>query len=747
MEASNTWGTDTQSFTITVIDLPDCPSGTLAYWSLDETSGSSYADTYDGHDASAPASAPAPDPGGVVNGCQDFDGTGDYLTVPDHADFDWAYDSSFSIEVWARFTNVGGQNKVFVGRDEDGGYPHWWLGANSSSGYANFNLLDTNHNGVACTGSVPLNDDQWHHLVAVRDESLDQNRLYVDGSLAAGQPYDYTAGFEASTQLDIAYMAYNHTPAYFYDGKLDEIAIYDRALTDVEISQHYINGLAGIGYCQLTTPQILSTPITTGTEGVLYSYDVDASGNPPPAYSLTTSPAGMTIDPDSGLIQWTPSASGGYDVAVMASNSEGDDTQEFTIDVGAAPSCPIGMTNYWPLDEQSGGGPYADVIGDADGTCTNCPTPTAGIVHGAQYFDGVGDEVNAADDDNYDWASDQSFTIAYWLHTTYSTAGNRVCVGRDDSGTNLHWWTGPNNDGYATFQLRDTNGNGISINGGPVLNDGEWHYFTAVRDESLDENRLYVDGEPVASNTHDYTAGFGSTVPLNIGFLNLSGHYRYQGDLDEISLYDRAVPAPEIKQNYLNGQAGYGACHLFAPLIVSEADTSATAGEAYQYDVDAAGNPAPSYLLLTAPEGMTIDPNTGVIDWLPMTLGFFDVSVGVANSQGVDDQSFTIHVNRPTGVPDEVPAQFFLAANHPNPFNPATTIRFGLPVAGHVELAIFNIQGQRITTLVDELMPQGQHETTWYGRDDRGNVMASGIYFYRIKSGRFIQTRKMTLLK
>jgi hypothetical protein len=87
-----------------------------------------------------------------------------------------------------------------------------------------------------------------------------------------------------------------------------------------------------------TPPVITSAPVTVGTVGKLYSYDVDASGYPPPAYALTIYPDGMTIDPATGLIQWTPVTTGGFDVEVMASNGLSPDAyQGFTINVSQPP--------------------------------------------------------------------------------------------------------------------------------------------------------------------------------------------------------------------------------------------------------------------------------------------------------------------------------------------------------------------------------------------------------------------------
>jgi hypothetical protein len=99
-----------------------------------------------------------------------------------------------------------------------------------------------------------------------------------------------------------------------------------------------------------------------------------------------------------------------------------------------------------------------------------------------------------------------------------------------------------------------------------------------------------------------------------------------------------------------------------------------------------------------------------------------------------------------TGVSDR-PDRWFLAENYPNPFNPATTIRFGLASPSHVELVIYNVLGGRVRTLDSRDYPAGEHALSWDGRDDRGRAVASGVYFYRLVAGDFDQARKMLLMR
>ena len=93
------------------------------------------------------------------------------------------------------------------------------------------------------------------------------------------------------------------------------------------------------------------------------------------------------------------------------------------------------------------------------------------------------------------------------------------------------------------------------------------------------------------------------------------------------------------------------------------------------------------------------------------------------------------------------PSEFSLSQNYPNPFNPATSIKFVLSKSGEVKIEVFNILGQRVRTLVDQHLKPGHMVVDWDGKDDGGEEVSSGIYFYRLKAGDFTQTRKMVLLK
>ena len=100
--------------------------------------------------------------------------------------------------------------------------------------------------------------------------------------------------------------------------------------------------------------------------------------------------------------------------------------------------------------------------------------------------------------------------------------------------------------------------------------------------------------------------------------------------------------------------------------------------------------------------------------------------------------------------PQSLPRQAVLRQNYPNPFNAQTTIRYTLPIgqARHrTTLSIYNVLGQEIRTLVDQVQPAGDHTVRWDGRDHRGRAVSTGVYFCRLQSGLLSESRKLVLLR
>jgi hypothetical protein len=103
----------------------------------------------------------------------------------------------------------------------------------------------------------------------------------------------------------------------------------------------------------------------------------------------------------------------------------------------------------------------------------------------------------------------------------------------------------------------------------------------------------------------------------------------------------------------------------------------------------------------------------------------------------VSSQSTGITINN-----GEIPSTYSLEQNYPNPFNPETNIKFGLPKSGNVKLAVYDISGKEVAVLLNEFKQAGSYTFNF-----NGSKLSSGVYFYRIISENFIETKRMILVK
>ncbi len=144
--------------------------------------------------------------------------------------------------------------------------------------------------------------------------------------------------------------------------------------------------------------------------------------------------------------------------------------------------------------------------------------------------------------------------------------------------------------------------------------------------------------------------------------------------------------------------------------------------------------------------------NTGSWTWIvnePISeLCLIRVYAPISDLSDESDNVFTIDViNGVARMSENIPTEFSLQQNYPNPFNPVTRIQYNLPVRSEVRFEIYNTLGTKIATLVNDTQSAGAYMLTWNGKDDLGKQMPSGLYFYRISTEGFNQTRRMMLMK
>ena len=219
------------------VDGPVCTTdmtGAIAYWNLDEVNVTTFDDSITTNDGTCDGdTCPEYIPGTTAGGQFFIDTDGDFIAVPSAPIFDSTAAADFSVGAWVKTTQDCSGNKVFTGRyHQNNG--SWWIGCvpgDPGEGLAAFSLRDSASITYKAVGTSKINDGRWHYIVGVRSAATDQNHIYVDG----GSPENtvttpgYSGTFSSGTAVTIG--AYEADPYYYFNGTLDEVAIFNTALT------------------------------------------------------------------------------------------------------------------------------------------------------------------------------------------------------------------------------------------------------------------------------------------------------------------------------------------------------------------------------------------------------------------------------------------------------------------------------------------------------------------------------------
>ncbi|MCK5052372.1 MAG: T9SS type A sorting domain-containing protein [Candidatus Cloacimonetes bacterium] len=155
---------------------------------------------------------------------------------------------------------------------------------------------------------------------------------------------------------------------------------------------------------------------------------------------------------------------------------------------------------------------------------------------------------------------------------------------------------------------------------------------------------------------------------------------------------------------------------------------------------------------------MTVNPDAAGFYEIEILPGTFDVTAildgydpdmvaGVVVDEGATTSDVDLVLEAIVGADDEVVITTKLLSNYPNPFNPVTNIAYSINETGNVTIDVYNLKGQLVKSLVNKVLETGDHIVTWNGRDNSNKSVASGVYFYKMKSSNFTATKKMILMK
>ena len=823
----------TSSATFTIEEETDL----LAYWMLDETTGTTAADETGTHDGQVMNGASWKPDQGVRGGALLFDGIDDYV---DLGGVDITSTEGATIAFWFNADDFDVHDARFISKatgvqEQD----HYWMVSTMNGSSLRFRLKTGGVVSTLVSSQNVIRPGQWYHVAATYDGSA--MRIFLDGTEVASRaktgPIDTNGGIDAAVGNQPE--GRGNRP---FDGHLDEIRMYGRALDALEIAALIGNSGQQILPSPTFSPnggsfqESVQVTLSSSVEGADIRYTVDGSEptETSPLYGGVFSvTATSTVQARAFMEGMTPSGVASAEFTIGAS----EDQQ---------------LLAYWPLDELAGT-TADDVIGTNSGTLLNGPIwePNGGKFAGALRFDGLDDRVDVG---SFDIPEGEALTIAFWFNAdNFDVHDARFISKASGVQERDHYWM-VSTIHKTALRFRLNAGGRTKTLQSPknVITSNTWYHVAATYDGS--RMRLYLNGEELVSTGKTGEIAPSPSVGVALGNQPAgAGDRAFDGMLDDVRIYAKALTSSDLMTladtapvsgallgdasgngtvsaldaalvlQYMAGLVRFDnnavhASEVSGNALVSSLDASyilrytagtidclpaeegcgGNSGAAKQEDVSTdvrlgwgaleQGTSLHERILpLTILEGhdtfrafdmtLTFDPDhvmiTGVDphvsgDWqvayrIDEQAGVLNMSMAGGSPAAVEELaalsllirdevdnavSATVRVNDgPLQTIEAIQAEatpdgFSLAPNYPNPFNPSTVIRYQLPESSQVQLDVFDVTGRRVVTLVNEVKHAGDYEAVFDAAS-----LPSGMYFYRLKAGVFIQTRSMLLLR
>ena len=371
----------------------------------------------------------------------------------------------------------------------------------ANGGNLEFQVNTTGWGGVFST--TDLQTDTWYHLAATYDGS--DLRLYINGvedasSAKTGNLKKPYRNLYVGVRIDGG-SGVNHMT-----GAIDELHIYDQALSGSEVAELYLGYSRSYSYDEIGN--------VTNLTGASYTY-----GSQP--HAVTAAGAKTYVYDANGNM----TTRGDQIVGVLVTD---------------------GLVGRWPMDEDSGSTAFDTSVNSNDGTLTNGPTRTSGFHTGALEFDDIDDYVDMGAFTVTDGLG--AITVSAWVNMATLTQGAHVIASKwdNDFGASQSWLLQVSN-GTTDFQINTTGWAGVFANTG--LQIDTWSHLAATYDGS--DLRLYINGVEDASSAKTGNLKTPNrNLYVGVRFDNGTGVGYMRGAIDELRIYDRALTAAEVQSLY-----------------------------------------------------------------------------------------------------------------------------------------------------------------------------------------------------
>ncbi len=687
-------------------------------------------------------------------------------------------------------------NKYYLSADRG------WLIETSTSGIVQFNVRSGGGTFFTSGGNYSIFDNSWHFLVGQRVG--DVIKIYVDGNLRGQNDTNHSGSISGSVDLRIGVQSDRPTdPATFANGLIDDVFIYNRAISESEISElyHYVpislarievipsevSLQAGIqqqftatGYDNHGNPMTIN-PTWTATGGTISStglFSATVVGD----YNVMASDLDKA---DTAMVHLIPGELASLEVTPASVSLKAGQQQQFTVKGFDAYHNEVVITPHWTATggTMSATGLYvAEKAGNqtinvsvsgspVNGTATALVTPGA-----LTQIIVMPDKVNLSPGEKQQFSAKgfDAYKNNVTINPDWSTNGGEITKGGNYTATILGNFTVMATEKGSTIKGTAS----VSVSGGLAAyypftgnagdSSGNSNHGT-VHGATLAPDRWGIDSKAYAFNGNgDYiTGGNGSSLQISHDMticlwakLQPTTHGQVL-----VNKYLRTSDKGWLIETQADGKVCFNVRAGAGELRTSGGDFNIfdnkwhfIMGQRHQDTLkiyvdgklrgqnktDASGDMAADVdLVIGVQSDRPTDPAAfcnGIID----DIRIYNFVIPDSEIQNLYSDRF---IDTAVDGEYETVMQFELSQNYPNPFNPSTSIKISLPQANHVKLAVYNMLGEEVRLLLDEEKPSGMYEINWDGKNSQGVSVPSGVYFYSLSAGNFQEIRKMILAK